>query len=338
MAASTASPTVGDGAGLEARAFWALGGGQGELRSTVVGPPGPSEVLVVATHSGVSRGTESLVFRGEVPESEHARMRCPHQEGSFRFPIKYGYASVGRVVAGVGVGRRVFCLHPHQTAYCVDAEAVTELPPDLPSGRAVLAANMETAITGAWDGEVSVGDRVCIVGAGVVGCLLASVLSRTAGAEVQLVDTDPSKGPIAKQLGAAFAAPEGCWRDVDVAYNTSGSGEGLQLAIDHAGQAARVVEMSWYGTRPSTLTLGGSFHAGRLEVRSSQVGQIPPARSPRWSHRRRMTLALELLRDRRFDCLFSGDSHFDELPNVMRALSDAPAGTLCHRINYEEVS
>lgn len=265
-------------------------------------------------------------------------MRCPHQEGSFSFPIKYGYCLVGEVVDGVGVGSVVFCLHPHQTHACVDANAVTELPEGLPPGRAVLAANMETALNAIWDGGVGPGDRVVVVGGGVVGCLVAYLCGRVPGTAVQLVDVDPRREGVAQALGVGFAEPAGCWDLADVVFHASATGAGLQAAIDAAGDQARVVELSWYGDRSVELRLGARFHPGRVQIVSSQVGQIPPSRAPRWTYQRRLGVALSLLGDPALDVLISGESRFEELPAVMSRILTPPSRqsepVLCHRICY----
>lgn len=323
---------------VEAQAFWIVRPGVGELRTVEVPAPEAGDVRVRALFSGVSRGTESLVFHGRVPASEHERMRGPHQEGSFEFPIKYGYCLVGEVTEGVGVGRTVFCLHPHQSWVRVAADAVTELPAALPPGRAVLAANMETALNAVWDGGVGPGDRVVVVGGGVVGCLVAYLCGRIPGTRVQLVDIDGRRRALAAALGVEFADPSASWSGVDVAFHASATGAGLQTAVDAAGAQARVIELSWYGAQEISLRLGGQFHPGRVQIVSSQVGSIPPARVPRWTYRRRLSVALELLCDAALDVLISGESPFAELPSAMARIlapaSERSEPVLCHRICY----
>lgn len=310
----------------------------GALEPALVPEPQPGQVLLRALYSGVSRGTESLVFHGRVPASEHERMRVPHQEGSFDFPIKYGYCLIAEVIAGVGVGRTVFCLHPHQSWACVSEDAVTELPGRLPAGRAVLTANMETALNAVWDGRVGPGDRVTVVGGGVVGCLVAYLCGRMPGTRVQLVDIDGRRRDVAAALGVEFADPSGRWSEVDVAFHASATGPGLQSAIDAAGDQARVVELSWYGEQEVAVRLGGHFHPGRVQLVSSQVGSLPPERAPRWTFSRRLGVALEMLCDDALDVLITGESRFAELPEVMpRILSPAAERSdpvLCHRICY----
>lgn len=319
-----------------ARAFWTLAPGRGEIREAPLPVPGPDDVLVQTLYSGISRGTESLVFRGRVPASQWSAMRCPFQEGDFPGPLKYGYASVGRVEAGPAalLGRRVFCLHPHQDRYVVPAEAVHVLPDGLPAPRGVLAANMETALNGLWDAAPRLGDRVAVVGAGVVGCLVAALAARIPGVRVELIDTDLRKATLAAELGCHFATPPKATADTDLVIHASGHPDGLATALGIAGFEATVLEMSWYGDTPVSVPLGEAFHARRLTLRSSQVGAVATAQRARWTHRRRMGLALELLTDPVFELLLSGESLFSSLPATLTRLATAPDGALCHLITY----
>lgn len=318
-----------------ARAFWITAPGRGEIREQPLATCREGEVRVRALYSAVSRGTESLVLAGRVPPSEYTRMRAPFQEGAFPAPVKYGYMSVGRVEQGPTelTGRTVFCLHPHQTLYVVPAGAVTPLPDGLPPERAVLAANMETALNALWDAAPMVGERITVVGAGVVGCLAAGLCARIPGVRVELVDTNPRRRHVAETLGAGFCAPRDASPEADLVIHASGTPEGLRSALELAGNEARVVEMSWYGTTPVTLPLGEAFHARRLTLRSTQVGRLPPAMTPRWDHQRRLGKALELLDDGRLDVLIGGDSPFDDLPRTLPAVA-ADQDSLCHRIVY----
>jgi threonine dehydrogenase-like Zn-dependent dehydrogenase len=321
----------------EARAFWIVAPGRGEIRREVLRAASHDEAVVQALFSGISRGTESLVFTGRVPDSERVRMRAPFQDGEFPAPVKYGYASVGRVDQGPNgiVGRTVFVLHPHQTRYVVRASSVHVVPEAVPAARAVLAANLETALNGLWDARPHLGDRVVVIGAGTVGCLVGWLAARIPGCEVQLVDVNPARAQLAQQLGVSFALPANAAREADVVIHASGSPEGLRLGLDVAGVEATVVEMSWFGNREVSLPLGGAFHSKRLRIKSSQVGQIAPGQRPRWDTRRRMAQALTLLADATLDVLITGESRFDELPDVMVRLAEAPGDVLCHRIKYE---
>ncbi|HTZ79670.1 MAG TPA: zinc-binding alcohol dehydrogenase [Stellaceae bacterium] len=323
-----------------AQAFWVTAPGEGAIRAEDLPPPGRGEALVRALASGISRGTESLIFQGRVPKSEWQRMRCPFQSGEFPAPVKYGYASVG-VVEALGPessgdlrGRRVFCLHPHQDRYVVPAVALAAVPDAVPDRRAVLAANMETAVNALWDAGPRIGDRIAVVGAGVVGSLVAALAARIPGTAVELIDIDPRRADLAAALGCRFATPDGASGKADLVLHASGAPEGLATALSLAGFEARVVELSWYGDRPVTLPLGEDFHARRLQLLSSQVGQVAAPRRARRSHRDRMALALALLAEPCFDRLLSGESAFADLPATMARLAQAPDGALCHVIRY----
>ncbi|WP_180901693.1 zinc-dependent alcohol dehydrogenase [Martelella soudanensis] len=318
-----------------ARALWFPAARTCALHDEKLGPVEPGSVLVRTLFSGISRGTESLVFNGLVPEGERERMRGPHMAGDFPFPVKYGYALVGRVENGPEhlAGRTVFCLHPHQDATIVAEDMVTPLPENVPPERAILAANMETALNIVWDAQIMPGDRVAVFGAGVVGALTAFIATAIIGTDVVLVDRNPARRALAGKLGIGFAESGALDGDFDLLINASASGEALTEALDHAGFEARIVEASWYGDKPLTLPLGGPFHSQRLSLVSSQVGALPPARRARWTFARRLAKALELLGDDRLEALISGETAFEELAAAYPAILDDPA-TLCHRIRY----
>ncbi|MBA4222676.1 MAG: dehydrogenase [Methylobacterium sp.] len=284
--------------------------------------PGPSECLVRTLWSGISRGTERLVFEGRVPESEYERMRAPLQQGAFPYPVKYGYCAVGMVDAGPAelLGRTVFCLHPHQDRFVVPADRVTPLPKGLPARRAVLAANMETALNAHWDAGSGPADRIVVVGGGVLGLLVAYIAARLPGAEVTLVDLDESRAALAQALGCRFALPADCPGDADLVFHASASAAGLATAIGAAGFEARIVELSWYGEGSVAAPLGGAFHARRLQLISSQVGQVSPSRRARFDYARRMQAALALLADEWLDALITDEIAFTDAPARLPAL------------------
>ncbi|CAA9371779.1 zinc-binding alcohol dehydrogenase [uncultured Nocardioides sp.] len=322
----------------EARAFWVVGPGHGEIRPAPLREPRSGEVLVRATASALSRGTEALVLRGGVPEDQHCAMRAPFQEGDFPWPVKYGYLSVGVVEVGPPelAGRTVFCLYPHQTQYVVPVQAVTPVPDDVPHRRAALAGVVETAINGLWDAAPLLGDRVAVVGAGTVGCCVARLLAGIPGTSVTLVDTDPGRAATAAALGVGFApadqAPGGC----DLVVHTSATAAGLQCSLELLAAEGEVIDLSWYGDTRVEVALGGSFHSGRLAIRSSQVGAVAPARRGRRSTADRLRLALELLRDPAFDALVTGTWPFAELPRVMADLAGGTLPSGCHTLTYGE--
>jgi len=317
---------------MKARAFWVVGRGQGELRQEALPEAGPGQVRVRALFSGISRGTESLVFHGRVPHSQYGAMRGPHQAGDFPWPVKYGYMMVGALPDDTPV----FCLHPHQDHMIVGVDDVCPLPVGLPPARAVLAANMETALNAVWDAAPGPGDRVSVVGGGVVGCLVARLLGRFPGVSVELVDVNPDRAATAAALGVGFASPASAQPDRDLVIHASATSAGLATALSLAGVEATVLELSWYGDKAVSVPLGEAFHARRLVLKSSQVGRVPPHRRARWTYRRRLTAALDLLLDPVLDVLIDGESPFERLPDTMARLAAAP-GALCHRIRYPGV-
>jgi 2-desacetyl-2-hydroxyethyl bacteriochlorophyllide A dehydrogenase len=320
----------------EARAFWIVEPGRGKILDEILPAPGADDVVVRALFSGISRGTEALVFRGRVPVSEYDRMRAPFQSGDFPAPIKYGYASVGRVERGPRdvQGRDVFVLFPHQSRYVVPAASLYVLPERVPPGRAILAANLETAINGLWDARPHIGDRIAVIGAGTVGCLVAWLASRIAACDVQLIDVNSNRRAVATTLGVSFAQPEEAAGNADVVVHASGSGAGLDLALRLAAFETDIVEMSWYGTETVPIALGNAFHSKRLSLISSQVGRVAASQRARWDHRRRMELALSMLIEPALDALITAESEFETLPDTMAQLAEAPGDTICHRIRY----
>jgi threonine dehydrogenase-like Zn-dependent dehydrogenase len=320
----------------EALAFWLRGPGVGEIRRVPLPSPGPGDVLVRTLRSAVSRGTETLVWRGRVPASQYDVMRAPYQEGDLPGPVKYGYLSVGVVEQGPPWvrGRTVFCLYPHQSAYVVPVQAVTVVPEDVPPARAVLAGTVETAVNALWDAGPLLGDRVAVVGAGMVGCCVARLLAGIPGVRVTLVDVDPLRSGVATALGVDFRVPGETVGGLDLVVHTSATSAGLQTSLDLLAPEGEVIELSWYGDAETRVSLGGSFHSGRLAVRASQVGAVAPARRGRRTTCERLELALQLLRDPAFDALLTGESPFDQLPAVMARLADGELPALCHTLLY----
>jgi threonine dehydrogenase-like Zn-dependent dehydrogenase len=328
------SPGAG---GADAHAFWLCAPGRGEIRPVVLPEPGRDEVMVRTLRSGISRGTETLVFDGRVPPDQYAAMRAPFQEGEFPAPVKYGYLNVGAVERGPAQlrGRTVFCLYPHQTAYVVPARAVTVIPDGVPPARAVLAGTVETAVNALWDAAPLLGDRVAVVGAGMVGCCAARLLSRFPAVRVTLVDVDGGRADVAAALGVDFATPADAAGGRDLVVHASATSAGLQRSLELLAPEGTVIDLSWYGDSEVRLSLGGAFHSGRLALRASQVGTVSPARSGRRTTADRLALALELLRDPAFDALITGESRFWELPDVMARLATGSLPALCHTITYD---
>lgn len=317
-------PAIANEASVEtqATALWYAAARECVLNVEALPAPGAGECLVRTLWSGISRGTERLVFEGRVPESQYDSMRAPFQQGAFPFPVKYGYCAVGVVDAGPAelVGRTVFCLHPHQDRFVVPAERLALVPEGLPARRAVLAANMETALNAHWDAGSGPADRIVVVGGGVLGLLTAFIAAGLPGAEVTLVDLDENRAELARALGCRFALPPDCPKDADIVFHASASAAGLATAIGAAGFESRIVELSWYGDGSVAAPLGCVFHARRLQIVSSQVGQISPSRRARFDYSRRMQAALALLADERLDALISDEIAFEDAPTRLPAL------------------
>ena len=322
----------------EAQALWYTETMQCEIEPAAANPPQAGELLVDTLFSGVSRGTEGLVFRGEVPESEWQRMRAPFQEGDFPFPVKYGYANVGKVREGDPdrVGQIVFSLYPHQSAFTLPTDACAPVPDGVTPERAVLAANMETALNAIWDGKPSPGDHICVVGGGVVGLLTAYVAAQLPGSTVTVIDTNPRRAKTAHALGFYFALPQNAPGNQDLVFHASASAAGLSTALKCAGDGTSVVEMSWYGTENVAIPLGADFHCRRLKLVSSQVGTIPDERQARWTYRRRLATALPLLKDPVLDTLITHKLPFTDLPLRLPDLLNMASDVLMALVAYDD--
>jgi NADPH:quinone reductase-like Zn-dependent oxidoreductase len=318
------------------QALWYVGAGRAELRPESVAAPAAAQVRVRALFGAVSRGTERLVFNGAVPPSQYQRMRAPHMAGVFPYPAKYGYATVGRIEEGPRElqGRIVFALHPHQSVFTIAADAVAPVPKQVPPARAVLAANMETALNALWDGGPGPADRIAVVGGGVVGLLAARLCARLPGTQVTVVDIAESRAELARALGAAFAAPAAAPQDCDLVFHASGTAAGLATALEIAGEEATIVELSWYGAGDVPVPLGEAFHSRRLRLVSSQVGQVAPSHRPRWTRARRLAAALELLADPVLDGLLAPAVPFEDLPARLAEILGSRADARCPLISY----
>ena len=319
-----------------AEALWYVGAGHAEIRDEPLAEPEPGEVRIRALYSAISRGTERLVLAGRVPRSEFERMREPFMAGAFSFPVKYGYAMVGRVERGPAAlqGRPVFVLHPHQSVFNVPAQAVVPIPTNVPAARAVLAANMETALNAMWDAAPAPADRIAVVGAGVVGALVAYLCGRLPGAQVTLIDVEPSRAELARTLGVSFAAPGAAPGDCDLVVHASATAAGLATALGLAGEEATVLELSWYGADEVAVPLGAAFHSRRLKLVSSQVGRVAPSHRARWTFSRRLAAALDLLGDPRLDALIAPAIEFHDLPTRLPDMLSARSGVLCQIVTY----
>ncbi|MGW9415454.1 zinc-dependent alcohol dehydrogenase [Arthrobacter cupressi] len=321
-----------------ATAYWTVGRGKGELREEELPEPKANEALVRTLYSGISKGTELLVHGGHVPESVAGTMRAPHQEGDFPSPVKYGYLSVGVVEEGPAdwQGKKVFCLHPHQDRYVVPLADLTQIPDGVPPRRAVLTGMVETALNALWEAGPRLGDRVAVVGGGLLGGTLATLLRKFPLQRLELVDVDPAKEKTAKALKIGFAQPGAAQNDCDIVFHCSATSEGLRRSLQLAGDEARVIELSWFGDSPVSVPLGEDFHARRLSITASQVGVVARARRHRRSTAERLDLAVHLLQDPAFDLFLSPDTSFTELPRTMEALSKDSGGNSCHVVRYPE--
>jgi NADPH:quinone reductase-like Zn-dependent oxidoreductase len=325
---------------MQGKALWYVAPGRAELRAEEVPAPKAGGVCVRAIYGAISRGTERLVHAGRVPASEFERMRAPMMGGAFPFPVKYGYATVGRVEAGPAEleGRIVFSLYPHQDVFTLPAAAVHAVPEDVPPARAVLAANMETALNAVWDGAPGPADRIAVVGGGLLGLLVAHLCAGMPGTEVRVVDIAPSREDLARALGADFVGPEEARGDCDLVFHASASAAGLATALRLAGEEATVVELSWYGKGDIAAPFGEAFHSRRLRLVSSQVGKVAPSHRPRWTHARRLAAALALLGDPVLDVLLAPAIAFADLPARLPAVFSADSNAVCQLIRYPAAS
>ncbi|MFJ4263204.1 zinc-binding alcohol dehydrogenase [Paenarthrobacter nicotinovorans] len=319
----------------QATAYWVTKSGDGELRPEAIENPTEEEALVRTLYSGVSRGTERVVHEGRVPERVADLMQAPHQEGEFPGPVKYGYLSVGVVEQGPDewLGKTIFSLHPHQDFYVVPTSQLTPIPADVPARRAVLTGIVEVAINAIWEAGPRLGDRVAVVGGGLVGGVLATLLRKYPLGRLQLVDADPEKRSLADKLGIEFSEPDNADNDNDIVFHCSASNEGLKLSLQLAGDDSDVIELSWFADKEVTLPLGEDFHARRLNIRSSQVGAVALPRRHRRTNAQRLQEAAAQLKDPLFDTFLTSECQFQNLPATLARLLERPGG-FCHVVAY----
>ncbi|MEQ8825986.1 MAG: zinc-binding alcohol dehydrogenase [Filomicrobium sp.] len=319
-----------------ARALWYVEPGSVALRTETLPDLNANSVLLRTSYSGISRGTERLVCSGSVPESEFERMQAPMQSGEFPFPVKYGYCTTAIAEDGPKdlIGKAFFCLHPHQDLFVAPTDAIATIPTNIPAKRATLAANMETALNAHWDAASSPCDRVAVIGAGIVGLLVAYIASRIPGTEVLVIDTNPARQRIAESFGAHFSTPDDVPDDRDIVFHASATSAGLATALNCAGQEARVVELSWYGTKPVAAPLGEAFHARRINLISSQVGQVAATHRARWNYRKRLTAAISLLDWDGLDALVDEEIAFEDAPELLPKILDSGSTSLAPVIRY----
>ncbi|HKU31473.1 MAG TPA: zinc-binding alcohol dehydrogenase [Arthrobacter sp.] len=319
-------------------AYWTVGPCQGELRKEELPRPAEHEAVVRTLYSGISRGTELVVHEAHVPPRIAKEMRAPHQEGEFPAPVKFGYLSVGVVEEGPEdwAGQTVFCLHPHQDRYVVPLSALTRVPDDVPARRAVLTGIVEIALNALWDAGPRLGDRIAVVGGGLVGGMTAALLRRFPLERLQLLESNPRKRGFVESLGLDFVLPEDAARDCDIVFHCSATDEGLAKSLRLAGDEGEIIEMSWYGDRAVSLPLGEDFHARRLTIRASQVGVVARPRRHRRTTGERLDLAVSLLRDPVFDAFLTGESRFEDLPEAFDELANGERDELCRLVTYSK--
>jgi 2-desacetyl-2-hydroxyethyl bacteriochlorophyllide A dehydrogenase len=326
---------------LEARALWFTAPRTAELRPERVPPPAPGEVRVKTIASAISHGTEMLVYRGEVPTD--LPLDLPTLAGDFSFPIKYGYASVGRVLdAGVehlSPDDLVFVHHPHQEAFVVPADLPVRLPEGLDPTVGLFFANLETALNVVHDTPLRLGETALVFGQGVVGLLVTQLVKRAGADRVLAVDPIQKRRNLALDAGADEAFEPGedlhqrvleatAGRGADVAVEASSSGAALQAAVDAVATEGTVVVASWYGTKPVSLSLGGHFHRGRVRLRSSQVGRMNPELGSRWDRARRTETVHGLLPRLRLKGLISHQIPFEKAPEAYRLVDESSDETV----------
>ena len=318
----------------KARALWHTSASQSQIKEVELSA-NPA-CVVKSLYSLISTGTERLVSRGQVPHALYASMKVPYMEGEFSFPVKYGYSLVGEVQEGPEeiLGKKVHLLHPHQDYCRVQASELTVLPGEVPPLRATLASNLETALNSIWDSGVSVGDRVLVVGFGIIGSLTARLLQSIAGVEVWVYDLDAQRSELASASG--FHIVDRMLYDFDIAFHCSSSSKGLQSCIDHIGFEGKVMEMSWYGEQAVELQLGGSFHQQRKQIISSQVSSIPSNHRARWDFNRRKAVVMELLKNPAYDQHLGEQVPFDKVPALFGNIRKGSLSALSWVIAYDQ--
>lgn len=320
------------------------------VEPVAVESPGPNELLVETTWSGISPGTEMLVYQGAVPDEMAADVTLPTLDGDLSYPTAYGYASVGTVaevgseVSPAWLDRSVFVFHPHQTRFCTTVEDVVPVPDQVSPRHMTLLPTVETATNFLLDGQPRIGERVVVFGAGVVGLATTRLLAEHPVDELVVVEPLPARRELALELGADRAVtpdrvsslftdrtPAGA----DLIYELSGHPEALDDAVDVAGYGGRIVVGSWYGTKRAPLDLGSSFHRERISITSSQVSTIAPADRGRWSKSRRLDVAKRQLPSLPFDRLVTDVVPFDDAPTAYRRIDQHPADTVQVLLQYE---
>lgn len=302
---------------LSAESFWIRKKNNSFIKKHSISIPQNNEVLVKTIYSGISYGTEKIVYSGNVPKSQRSLMRCPYQEGEFGSNVKYGYMNVGKVMNGPSklVNRYVYTLYPHQTQYVLPLEELTFIPKLIPIKRCLLTANMETAINAMWDTLPTCGDKILIIGAGIVGFLMAYILMTIIGIEILLIDTDKEKSKIAKIFGIKFSCSIPKSYNANIIYECSGNPSVIDILSSHVNDETVICIMSWYGNSVSNINFGNEFFSKRTKILFSQVAKVSHNRDKYWNNKKRKDLAISLLNDDKLDNLIEKDMiSFHDLP------------------------
>ena len=325
-----------------------------ELQHSTIGSPGPGEVSVRTLVSAVSSGTEMLLYRGQMPPEMRVDESIPALDGAFQYPIKYGYAAVGRVeekgtgVQDVEVEDLVFCFRPHESAFVCGETDLIKVRNGVEPEDAVFLPTMETAVNLVMDGQPLIGEQVAVFGQGVVGLLVTALLSMTPLSSLVTIDQYEQRREESLALGATCSLSpdkpdlvevlQGSrdYRGADLSFELSGNPAALDMAIKAAGYGGRIVVGSWYGTKESKLDLGGRFHRDRVRLISSQVSTIAPEWSGRWSKARRFDVAWSMIRKLRPSRLVSHAFSLEEAPLAYELLDRDPGSALQVLFTYED--
>jgi threonine dehydrogenase-like Zn-dependent dehydrogenase len=314
------------------KALWHLSRSKSVLQQDEL--PLLHNTIVQSLYSLISAGTEKLVAKGFVPEKLHGTMTVPYMQGTLGLPVKYGYSLTGKIVESEVFEKDalVHIMHPHQDIICVDAKHCMLIPDYIPVKRATLVANMETVINAIWDADLQKGTSVLVAGYGTIGALLARICKTQFDCNVYLIEKNENRAILLERHGYRLATEN----DIlyDVAFNCTANETALQYCIDHVGEEGSVIELSWYGDKKVSLSLGESFHTMRKKIISSQVSSIPKAKRASWNYENRKQLAFSYLNDAFFDELITNEIPFAETQNFFEKLRSENLSGIGYCIKY----
>ena len=317
---------------INTQSFWIKKKNNSYIKDHSINQAGKNELLIQTKYSGISYGTERVVYTGSVPDSQRELMRCPYQEGNFGSDVKYGYMNIGKVIDGPPgfKGKYVYTLFPHQTYYILDKTEVTLIPESIPLKRCLLTANMETAINGMWDTLPSCGDKILVIGSGVVGFLMAYILKSIPGSEILLVDSDSKKNKYSKLFNINFKNKY----KANIIYECSGNAKILDGLSKHVKDEAIICILSWYGDNISKVKFGEEFLSKRIKIIFSQVSKVSHNRSQYWDNVKRRELAIKMLNDDRLDNLIEKKIiKFSKLPLFFSQMNNKQS-FFCKVVDY----